>query len=251
VASSSMRSVPARWTKIGLIVALAASTASPLAAQKLSASSVTAAASQSSDPYALDVAEASHRFGIPDRWIRVVMQVESGGNPRAVSKRGAIGLMQVMPATWHELQDHYGLGADPYDPHDNIIAGTAYLQEMYDRFGPNGFLAAYNTGPERYAKSRDDGLPLPAETQRYIALLRPLIDGSYSAPIVWRSVSKHPWRSSSLFVNATGTTFDNTRAAVASLSTRPSSGAAVVDLSALAPTSHDLFVARLKGAKVP
>lgn len=179
-----------------------------------------------------------------------MMRVESGGDPRAVSKRGAVGLMQIMPATWRELQDRYGLGRDPYDPHDNIIAGAAYLREMHDRFGPDGSLAAYNAGPERYLKSRDDGLPLPVETQRYLAILGPLIDGSRPALIAWRSASEHQRQSASLFANTIASTFDNTGTALASLSSRSTRDAPVADLSALVPLSHDLFVARPSGSDV-
>ena len=76
------------------------------------------------------------------------MRVESLGDPLALSPKGAMGLMQIMPDTWSELRSRYGLGADPYDPHDNIIAGAAYLRELHDRYGERGFLAAYNAGPE-------------------------------------------------------------------------------------------------------
>ena len=53
-----------------------------------------------------------------------------------------MGLMQIMPKTWTELRARYGLGADPYDPHDNILAGAAYIRELHDRYGSPGFLAA-------------------------------------------------------------------------------------------------------------
>ena len=75
------------------------------------------------------------------------MQIESGGDQRATSSRGALGLMQLMPGTWVELSVRYGLGLDPFDARDNILAGTAYLKEMHDRFGSGGFLAAYHAGP--------------------------------------------------------------------------------------------------------
>ena len=61
-----------------------------------------------------------NRSGIPASWIRAVMQAESGGDVRAVSPKGAMGLMQIMPETWATLRLRYGLGADPFDPHDNI-----------------------------------------------------------------------------------------------------------------------------------
>src|SRR3546814_16120483 len=93
------------------------------------------------DPYAAHIAEASHRFGVPVAWIRAVMRVESAGRVLTISSAGAMGLMQVMPGTWAELRTRYGLGGDPYDARDNILAGPAYLREMTDPSGTPGFLA--------------------------------------------------------------------------------------------------------------
>jgi soluble lytic murein transglycosylase-like protein len=90
------------------------------------------------ESFAAFIAEASRRFAIPERWIRGVMQLESGANERAISPKGALGLMQIMPKTWVELSVRYDLGFDPFDPRDNIMAGTAYLREMHDRFGSPG-----------------------------------------------------------------------------------------------------------------
>jgi soluble lytic murein transglycosylase-like protein len=98
-------------------------------------------------PFSAFVTEASRRFSVPEHWIRAVMQVESNAKQRARSSKGAMGLMQIMPKTWTELHARYGLGADPYDPRDNILAGAAYIRELYDRYGVPGFLAAYNAGP--------------------------------------------------------------------------------------------------------
>ena len=82
------------------------------------------------------VIEASNRFGVPMTWIEAVMQAESRGrttlNGRPIrSSAGAIGLMQLMPSTWVEMRARLGLGSDPDDPHDNILAGTFYLRLMY------------------------------------------------------------------------------------------------------------------------
>jgi soluble lytic murein transglycosylase-like protein len=101
------------------------------------------------------------------------MRVESAGEVRARSQKGAMGLMQIMPQTWSELRARYDLGADPYDPRDNILAGTAYIRELYQRFGAPGFLAAYNAGPTRYENHLATGRPLPDETQDYVAILAP------------------------------------------------------------------------------
>ncbi len=127
------------------------------------------------------VAEAAQRFGLPESWIQAVMHVESAFQVRAVSPAGAMGLMQVMPQTYAELRSRYGLGADPFQPRDNILAGAAYLREMYDRFGAGGFLAAYNAGPARYQQHLIDGRPLPSETRAYVAKLSPSVLGAPAA----------------------------------------------------------------------
>ncbi|WP_374660937.1 lytic transglycosylase domain-containing protein [Phenylobacterium sp.] len=126
------------------------------------------------DDHAAFVQEAAARFAIPERWIWAVMRAESAFDTRAVSRAGAMGLMQVMPQTYEELRRRYGLGADPFAPRDNILAGAAYLREMHDRFGAAGFLAAYNAGPARY-EAYLAGRPLPAETRAYVAAIAPKI----------------------------------------------------------------------------
>lgn len=122
------------------------------------------------------IAEASQRFGIPQAWIAAVMQAESAGlthlNGRPItSHAGAMGLMQVMPGTWAAMRRQHGLGPNPHHPRDNVMAGTAYLRAMYDRFGYPGLFAAYNAGPGRYAEHLRTGRSLPAETRGYIAQL--------------------------------------------------------------------------------
>lgn len=119
------------------------------------------------------VQEASRRFKIPASWLHAVMQAESHGDANSVSEKGAIGLMQVMPQTYAELRAKHGFGPDPFDRRDNILAGAAYLAEMFDRYGAPGFLAAYNAGPGRYDKHLFHGHPLPAETTDYVARLAP------------------------------------------------------------------------------
>jgi hypothetical protein len=69
------------------------------------------------------------------------------------------------------MRDAHGLGPDPHDPRDNILAGTAYLRAMYDRFGYPGLFAAYNAGPARYAGHLASGNPLPAETRAYLGIV--------------------------------------------------------------------------------
>jgi Transglycosylase SLT domain len=121
------------------------------------------------DRWAAYIAEAARRFGRPEAWVRAVMEAESGGAADATSPAGAIGLMQIMPDTYAGLRARYGLGANAYDPHDNIIAGTAYMSEMIELFGVPNFLAAYNAGPARLEDHLRRGSPLPRETQQYLA----------------------------------------------------------------------------------
>lgn len=133
------------------------------------------------------IAEASARFGVPVAWIERVMQAESagrttlGGRP-ITSRAGAMGLMQLMPATWAEMRAAYALGDNPHDPHDNIIAGTAYLRAMYDRFGYPGLFAAYNAGPGRYAAYLAGTKALPSETRAYLATVSDAADTASHAP---------------------------------------------------------------------
>lgn len=139
-----------------------------------------------SDPWGPYIREASARFGVPETWIREVMRRESGGRQYiggalTTSSRGAMGLMQVMPATYEELRQRLGLDADGYHPYNNILAGTAYIREMYDRFGFPGFLAAYNAGPRRLEDYLYAGRPLPGETTAYLAAVAPRLAGSAEA----------------------------------------------------------------------
>ena len=84
------------------------------------------------------------------------------------SRAGAMGLMQLMPGTWKLMRERLGLGPDPHDPRDNILAGTYYLRLMHDRFGYPGLFAAYNAGPGRYAAYLAGRSRLPGETAAYL-----------------------------------------------------------------------------------
>ncbi len=138
----------------------------------------------SSDPWGPYIREASSKYDVPEKWIREVMRQESGGKMYSrsgtlvTSGAGAMGLMQVMPATYDELRGRYReLGDDPYDPHNNIMAGSAYLREMFDIYGAPGFLAAYNAGPGRLDDYLTRNRTLPLETRRYVAAIGPRISG--------------------------------------------------------------------------
>ena len=191
------RSSACAWRAVTTAIALAVA---PLSVGGVAAAAPSAALAPPGDPVAVHVANAAQRFGIPEPWIWAVMRVESAGHARAVSSAGAIGLMQIMPATWATMHLRYGLGADPYDPRDNIMAGAAFLREMHDRYGEPGFLAAYNAGPGRYDDYLFRGRPLPSETVAYVGQLAPIIAGSdgVSGAIVVRP-DPLAWTRSALF----------------------------------------------------
>ncbi len=138
-------------------------------------------------PVRSHVEVAAARFGLSVDLIETVIAVESNGQPRAVSSAGAMGLMQLMPGTWAQLRTRLGLGADPFDPADNILAGAAYLRELRDRYGEPGFLAAYNAGPGRYEASLT-GRALPLETRLYVARIVGRRDPIGRADVDWRAV---------------------------------------------------------------
>ena len=190
------------------------------------------------------IAEAARRFGLPVAWIRAVMDAESAGDVRAVSRNGAMGLMQILPDTWSELRARYGLGRDPFDPRDNILAGAAYLREMHDRYGSPGFLAAYNAGPQRYDEYLAGVRALPAETRAYVALLAPLVGGEPLERVTAIAPDSLAWTRSPLFVvRANG----NANAAPSQEQRAPGDNATAPrarDAAALSPRSSGLFVAQ-------
>lgn len=194
------------------------------------------------------IEEAAKRFAVPARWIRAIMRVESGGDARARSPKGAIGLMQVMPSTYEELRLRHGLGVDPFDPHDNILAGSAYIRELVNRYGSPGFLAAYNAGPARFDRYLTAGRALPTETLEYVEALAPMIDhgqlqrrvdggwtfvtGNDAPLFALRADGDPSGESSSLGIQSNGASFARR----------------VVDLSALVPHSNGLFVRIARGS---
>lgn len=121
-----------------------------------------------------EIARASLRFGVPQSWLRAVMEAESGGRTMSsetepiTSTMGAMGLMQLMPDTYAEMRAAYRLGPDPYDPHDNITAAAAYLRWLYKRYGYPTMFAAYNDGPGNLEQRLVEGRMLPLETQLYV-----------------------------------------------------------------------------------
>jgi soluble lytic murein transglycosylase-like protein len=127
------------------------------------------------------IGEAAQRFAIPQEWIRAVMRSESGGRTMLngqpiTSVAGAMGLMQLMPGTYSDMRQRYGLGNDSYDPHDNVLAGTAYLRLMYQQYGYPGLFAAYNAGPARFEGYLLRGKSLPSATLSYVGGIVPGVE---------------------------------------------------------------------------
>jgi soluble lytic murein transglycosylase-like protein len=129
------------------------------------------------------IAAASKRFGVPQSWIRAVMLAESGGRTMMgegqpiVSSAGAMGLMQLMPSTYADMRAQYGLGADPHDPHDNIVAGAAYLRWLRQKYDYPEMFAAYNDGPGNLEARLAGGGLLPAETRLYLVHVTGTVEG--------------------------------------------------------------------------
>jgi hypothetical protein len=222
---------------VRLFVALAVSSATAVAETRPAEPT---ACYRARGPFADFVEEASRRFGVPAHWICAVIDVESAGDVCARSPRGAVGLMQVMPETWADLRLRYDLGNDPYDPHDNILAGTAYLRELRDQYGSPGFLAAYNAGPARYEEHLT-GRPLPAETQAYLQKLVPGIGGDIAAS---SSAAKLRSSAGTLFVVRSENSKTAAQLEPGPLPNRAPTAASVHDISAIVPRATGLFVAR-------
>src|SRR5881397_2306585 len=126
--------------------------------------------------YSRDIAEASTRYAVPERLICAVIRVESGFDPRAVSPKGARGLMQLMPETAAILGVR-----DIFNPRQNIHGGARHLRGMMDRFNYDlpMAIAAYNAGERPVATFR--GIPPYPETREYVARVLRL----YGAPLTW------------------------------------------------------------------
>lgn len=185
-------------TPLGIVAASSSAAATP---QRERADVVAAL------PQGAFVAEAAQRFGLPEALIWAVIRIESRGDPRALSPAGAMGLMQVMPDTWATEHARLGLGNNPFDARDNILAGADFLRTMRTRYGVIGMLAAYNAGPGRYEDYLHRGRPLPAETVAYVGQLAPVVTGVASVngstlgppdPFAWTRAALFASRSAAL-----------------------------------------------------
>ena len=195
---SRPRKLPCRWT-IGRAAASWLKTSAIAACTAISVLATNAAAEQhvglAQPPHAGSTAvdrwsglvdDAALRTGLPAVWLRDLMHVESNGNALAVSSKGALGLMQLMPATYAALRASLALGADPFAPHNNILAGALYLRLLVDRYGWPTALAAYNAGPQRLDDLLTHGRPLPAETLAYLSRFR---SAGFSSPVGARTIA--------------------------------------------------------------
>ena len=230
-----------RLRRFGIIAAASVVTSFPVSAHAEPASTASAEVAVSWQSF---IDEAASRFSVPASWIRAVIQIESNGNPKALSPKGAVGLMQLTPDTYAELRIRYGLGADPTDPHDNIVAGTAYLRDMRERFGTEGFVAAYNAGPQRYEDHLATGRPLPDETLTYVAKLAPLLSGGPVADDHSLTVDHVSWQRAPLFVEQRAGVSGVSRSAFTPQASFARSDRTVADLSALVPPPGRLFVSK-------
>jgi soluble lytic murein transglycosylase-like protein len=143
-------------------------------------------------PFSREIESSAARYGVDRRLVEAVMRVESGGNPRAVSPKGALGLMQLMP----ERAATLGV-AEPFDPAANLDGGVRHLRELLVRYEGNLHLvlAAYNAGVE--AVRTHDGIPPYRETQEYVRKVLALY-GDGSPGVIVKPPARRPARASRL-----------------------------------------------------
>lgn len=225
------------WAVVRLLLILSASHGAALAQNGPVA---VQAVYQASNPFSAFIAGASQRFAIPAHWICAVLTIESAGDVQARSPKGAMGLMQIMPATWVELRQRYDLANDAFDPRNNILAGTAYLRELLDRYGSPGVFAAYNAGPSRY-EAYLAGLSLPDETRAYVAKLANLLD--IELPPTW-TADRHSSAVIALFVAQSDLIKTGHRPPAFVPSSGTTTAISVRDVSHVVPKATGVFVAR-------
>lgn len=206
-------------------------------------------AAPAAHPYAPHVTEAALRFGIPPDWIWHVMRAESRGKPRAISHAGAMGLMQIMPATWTMLSARYRLGSNPFDVRANIHGGAAYLRMMWDRYGDvKLMLAAYNAGPGRadaYAAGRRR---LPAETIAYVAAIAPAIGTSgFASSAAGPPPELRSWRRAPVFTPRAPRAIEATDAVTEATPKRPPVAQPATTTMSPEQAPHPLFISVSSG----
>jgi len=234
----STRCAPWRWSRMFRLLRFCSALTIPTTMVLYAGGAVYAAPVATSDSYMAFVGEASQRFDIPTAWLQAVIHIESGGFAHAISPKGAMGLMQLMPDTWSSLRARYHLGAEPLDPHDNIIAGAAYLRELLDRFGTSGFLGAYNAGPKRFEDYLAGLRPLAGETRHYLSRLAQMLPDVGIATTDTDAIAPVDGRFASLFVGASSALPLPGHAPI----DRPAADIPNAHRFALSPQSNGLFV---------
>jgi len=134
------------------------------------------------------IEKAASRHNVDPNLVRALVKVESNFNPNAVSRKGAMGLMQLMPQTARQLNLK-----NPFDPQENIDAGVRHLKQLLQNYGGDVrlSLAAYNAGSGAVARSR--GVPNFAETRNYVRRITNLYDGNLGSSY-FGGVSRDPVR---------------------------------------------------------
>lgn len=202
------------------VVARAAAPKQPQATPSMFATEQQLSPAQRMKRWAPFIAEAARRFDVPQVWIRAVMQIESGGRTMLTqtepmrSSMGAMGLMQLMPATYNDMRVQYRLGANPYDPHDNILAGAAYLKFLRGKYPYPALFAAYNDGPGNLETRLRAGGLLPPETVNYVGMITGRLGGAIGRA---GAISQTPRTGSAKFTKPNGAPVWVEAAAVASV----------------------------------
>jgi len=169
-----------RWKPVPGVVTMRAARSAAAEVRHLLAPQRSVSVAEFASPEQIDAAieQAAARHNVDPNLVRAVIKVESNFNPHAVSPKGAMGLMQLMPATARELKV-----SDAFDPAQNVDAGVRHLRTLLDNFGgdPRLALAAYNAG--QGAVLRHGGVPRFAETQNYVRRITELYGGGKAGTI--------------------------------------------------------------------
>jgi len=195
----------------------------------------------SSAPWRMHIADAAQRFEIPETWMRAVIDVADVRDPSILSARGAMGLMQLTPETWRIQRDRHGLGDDPYQPRDNIMAGAAYLRELSERYGSlRAAMTAYHAGPERFEEHLATDFALPDDTVAFVAKVVAVIGETDDGVPAFASATDVGWTEAPLFVARAKSQSDDTIPLAEQSSETPTRGASTM----LTPASGELFARR-------
>ena len=231
------------WTMLAVVMTVAITTCATIRESRCEPQSETSLSA--ADHLDGITAEASERFGIPAAWIRAIVRVEISRNAHTPSRKDGVGLSQLSPERWTELRHRYALGTNPSDLRDSILAGTAHLREMYDRYGSKDFLATYIMGPTSYDEHMKSDAPLPEETQAVVADLGRLIELGLKDVVGSTTRAKViSWRKAPLFVAQTERSSSDKALAAGVPTERSAKSQTSADGSALVPRADGLFARR-------